>query len=174
MIDDTTWVNSPEPGWATMQAPPAALGDGFISGKQSESRLIVRYFRHEADGELRAKILLGAGTQGPPGHVHGGCMAALLDEAMGAAAWMQRHLAVAAELTIRFKTMLPIGTRCLIAARVTSVAGRKVNATATIQDESGAIYCEGDALFVTVGAERLGISETGIADHFAGAAILLS
>ena len=48
----------------------------------------IHYFRTGPDRSLRAKVLFGPGTQGPPGHAHGGSMAAVLDEAMGGAAWM--------------------------------------------------------------------------------------
>ena len=36
---------------------------------------------------------------GPPGHVHGGAMAAALDEAMGAVCWMNGHPVVAATIS---------------------------------------------------------------------------
>ena len=44
----------------------------------------------------------GPPIEGPPGHAHGGSMAAVLDEAMGAAAWMEGHLVVAVRLATSF------------------------------------------------------------------------
>ena len=112
--DDLKWLETPEPGCAKAELPFLALADTFVSGDPSGHRLNVRYYLRSADGVLRAKVLFGPGTQGPPGHAHGGSMAALLDEAMGGAAWLAGHPVVAAQLNIKFSRMLPLGTRCMV------------------------------------------------------------
>lgn len=166
--DEMRWLEAPEKTWTSVQLPHLLLKNNFVSGEQSGGRLTLRYFRNEPDQTLRAKVLLGAGTQGPPGHVHGGCMAALLDEAMGGAAWMQSHMAVAAELTTRFQTMLPIGTRSIIEAKVTTVDGRKVRTQGLLRDEAGNVYCEGEALFIILGAKHFGALASEVAPLLSG------
>lgn len=166
--DELRWLEEPEKNWTLVQLPHLVLKDNFVSGDRSGERLTLRYFRHEPDQTLRAKILLGPGVQGPPGHVHGGCMAALLDEAMGGAAWMQSHMVVAAELTTRFKTMLPLGTRSIIEAQVASVDGRKVWTQGHLRDEAGTVYCEGEALFIKLDAKRFGALATEVAPLLSG------
>lgn len=153
---DVKWLDTPQEGWAAIQLPSAVLKDNFVSGDKSGRRLDVRYFRDSADGCFRAKAVLGPAAQGPPGHAHGGSMAALLDEAMGGAAWMAGHMAVAAELTARFQEMLPLGTRCIVDAHIVSVDGRKVRVAAVLRDEAGTIYTEGEALFITLDPEKFG------------------
>lgn len=163
---DLAWIEEPAPGWIAVGLPHAVSKDGFVSGDTSGHRLTVRYFRNELDGSLRAKVLLGPGVQGPPGHAHGGSMAALLDEAMGGAAWMSGHMVVAAELTTRFRKMLPLATRCVIEARVAHVEGRKVRTAAMLRDEQGTLYSEGEALFIVLDAERFGALATDVASLF--------
>lgn len=154
--DDIEWLEAVEDGWSAVRLPNMVVDESFVSGDASGNRLSVRYFRHNSDRSLRAKVLFGPGTQGPPGHAHGGSMAALLDEAMGGAAWMQGHPVVAAELTARFRTMLPLGTRCVVEAHVASVNGRKVRVAGALRDLQGTTYAEGDALFITLDPKKFG------------------
>ena len=92
----------------------------------------------------------------------------MLDEAMGGAAWMQSHMAVAAELKTQFKTMLPLGTRSVIEAHIASVDGRKVRTQGILRDEAGVIYCVGEALFIELDASRFGALATQVAPLLSG------
>jgi len=83
-------------------------------------------------------------------------MAAVLDEAMGAAAWMAGHMVVAAELISRFKKMLPLGTQCVVETRVSSVDGRKVRTEGFLLGEDGTVFTEAEGLFITLEAARFG------------------
>jgi uncharacterized protein (TIGR00369 family) len=92
---------------------------------------------------------------GPPGHVHGGAMAATLDEAMGAVCWMNGHKVVAATITINFLAMLPIETETIVAASIERIDGRKVHLRSKIVDPSGRIIAEGSGLFIVLKDEAL-------------------
>ena len=156
--DDVKWLETPQPGWSPVRLPHMILEDSFVSGDSSGHRLSLRYFRHDADRSLRAKVVFGPGTQGPPGHAHGGSMAAILDEAMGGSAWMQGHPVVAAELTTRFKTMLPLGARCVVEAWVSAVEGRKVRVAGRLRQGDGdTVFAEGEALFITLDPKKFGV-----------------
>lgn len=156
--DDVKWLETLQPDWSPVRLPHMVLEDSFVSGDSSGRRLSLRYFRHNPDRSLRAKVIFGPGTQGPPGHAHGGSMAAILDEAMGGAAWMQGHPVVAAELTTRFRTMLPLGTRCVVEASVSGVDGRKVRVAGRLrQSDSDTVFAEGEALFITLDPKKFGV-----------------
>ena len=81
---------SPEPGWEPFEPFPSP--EGTFLAESNHVRLA--YFRKPGEARLYAKAWFGSKTMGPPGHVHGGAMAATLDEAMGAAAsgWRSRSL----------------------------------------------------------------------------------
>ena len=147
--DDLLWLEQVESGTTPADLPFLALKDTFVSGDPSNHRLSVRYFKQDADGSLFGKVLFGPGTQGPPDHAHGGSMAALMDEAMGGSAWMVGFPVVAAQLNITFRTMLPLGTRCLVKARVLEIKGRKIQTTGELVSATEEkLFCKGEALFV--------------------------
>lgn len=72
-----------------------------------------------------ARVWFGPSTEGPLGHVHGGSMAAVLDEAMGVSAWIAGQTVVAAKLAVKYRTMLPLGKVTTIEAWISSVKGKK-------------------------------------------------
>jgi len=156
MTADTEWLRTPEPGWDAFDIPADAIGASFVSGDRDSNRIALQYYQ-SPDLSMIAKVILGSGAQGPPGHVHGGAMAALLDETMGASAWLAGHWVVAAELTVAFREMLPLGTRCIIEARVKRVEGRKVRTVGRIRDEDGTVFSKGKALFIALHKDRFGL-----------------
>ena len=83
-------------------------------------------------------------------------MAAVLDEAMGAAAWMAGHTVVAARVTINFRSMLSLESEVLLEAWVDRVEGRKVITRSRLVDRAGGCCAEGEGLFVVLDAERFG------------------
>ena len=154
--DDLKWLQQPLSGTRPADLPFLAMADTFVSGDPSNHRLSIRYYQNEDDGTMVGKVLFGPGTQGPPDHAHGGSMAALLDEAMGGAAWLAGHPVVAAQLNITFRAMLPLGTRCLVYARVLESNGRKIKTTGEIASIDGQqVFSSGEALFVTLDHKKI-------------------
>ncbi|HEV8632473.1 MAG TPA: PaaI family thioesterase [Thermoanaerobaculia bacterium] len=142
-------------GWQPLDPFRLEGGRGsFVSGDPQGDTLRVAYFRRVADGRLVGRAWFGPGSAGPPGHAHGGSMAAVLDEAMGAAAWMAGHIAVAAHLATDFRAMLPLGTDALLEAWVERRDERKVWTAGTLRGDDGTLFAEGEALFIRLDAER--------------------
>src|SRR5690349_90349 len=84
-------------------------GSCYICGRENPTGLGVT-FRLEA-GRVKTDVTLDARQQGPPGHAHGGCLSAILDEAMGAVVWCAGHPVVAGRLEVDFKRAVPLGVR---------------------------------------------------------------
>lgn len=145
----------PEAGWVPVKPFRLEGGRGsFVSGEPEGDRLRVRYFRRASDGRLVGRAWFGPGAQGPPGHAHGGSIAAVLDEAMGAAAWLEGHLVVAVQLDTSFRTLLPLGTDTYLEAWVEGVDGRKVRAHARLHALDNATFAEANGLFLEIDPER--------------------
>ena len=142
---------TPEPGWEPVVPFPSPEGTFLADG----DRVRLAYFRQPGEPVLYARAWFGKKTLGPPGHVHGGAMAATLDEAMGAAAWMNGHRCVAATLSVNFLAMLPIDSETTVEARIDRVEGRKIYLKATLTDKTGAAVADGTALFVVLKEETL-------------------
>ena len=146
---------APEPGWSII--PPLGFRQGdrsFVRRDGSEDRLRVWYFRRDADNALMGKIWFGPGTQGPPAHAHGGAMASVLDDAMGISAWMAGHMVVAAEIRIRFRSMLPIGTVAILEASVAEVDGKRIKTRSELRSQEGVVFASGEGLFVHIGRDK--------------------
>ncbi len=98
----------------------------------------------------------GPSTEGPPGHVHGGSLAAVLDEAMGASAWIAGHTVVALKIAVKYRKMLPLGSVTTVEAWVSSVNGRKVLTQGRVFTEAGTVYTESEGLFIHIPPEKFG------------------
>jgi len=147
----TAPIATPEPGWEPATPFPSPADTFLADG----DRVRLAYFRKPAEPDLYAKAWFGAKTMGPPGHVHGGAMAATLDEAMGAVCWMNGHHVVAATITISFLSMLPIETETIVHATIERVDGRKVQLRSTLTDLTGRKITEGTGLFIVLKDEVL-------------------
>ncbi len=152
----TQWLTEEDDTWLLVDVPENVIQGNFVSGDLDNNRLRIQYFTHYTGLRLMSKVWFGPGTQGPPGCVHGGCIAAVLDEAMGATTWLAGYSAVAAEITITFHMMLPLDTCCFIEPRVVEVDGRKIHTEAEVRDRDGTVYSEGKGLYITVDASTFG------------------
>jgi acyl-coenzyme A thioesterase PaaI-like protein len=89
------------------------------------------------DGTVSAEVTLGAPYEGPPGQVHGGVSAMLLDHLMGETASAgHTRLTVTGTLTLRYVRPLPLGP-VRMSAEISEEAGRKVTVTARIGPVTG-------------------------------------
>lgn len=127
----------------------------FVSGDPNPDRLQVQYWVRNTDQHVFGRAYFGKQTQGPPGHAHGGSIAALLDEAMGIASWVAGHPVVAAEITLKFRRSLPLHTVPEFHAWVERVDGRKVFARAVLVNELGDRYADGSGLFMVLSPARM-------------------
>ena len=145
----------PEPGWIEMKPPDSVgVGRSFVSGEPEGDRLRVRYFRREKDNAFVGKAWFGPGSEGPPGHAHGGSIASVLDEAMLGAVFLSGNIGLAARLVIEFKQMVPIGTVAKFEAGIERVDDRKIVARVLLLGSLGETYADGEGLFIKVGTEK--------------------
>ena len=136
------------PDWTPVRdVPHLSPNTPFLS---SAERLAVRYFTRGVEGEMVGFIRFGTGTQGPPGHAHGGSMASVLDEVMGFACWVHGHPVLAAHIEVDFRAPLPIPTIVMAEGLVTVVDGRKISAAGVLKGRDGTIYAESTGLFVRI------------------------
>lgn len=135
--------------WTPFDAP-ALVGESlrFVSGDPEGNRFRVRYYRDPAQ-QLRARIWFGPETEGPPGHAHGGAIAAVLDEVLGLAAWNAGYPIVVGNLNVGFRSLLPLQQVVTVETDIISAAGRKVMVHGRIcRNET--VYAEGECLCITL------------------------
>ncbi|MBO9523594.1 MAG: PaaI family thioesterase [Nocardioidaceae bacterium] len=98
---------------------------------------------HGPDGRTSATLHLGAAYEGPPGCVHGGVGALLLDHLMGVTASQMKKVTLTGTLTLRYRDPLPLG-EVRLTGEVVGEEGRKVFVEARIEGRLGvAIEAEG-------------------------------
>lgn len=107
-------------------------------------------FYVETDGSVTVKAVLREEHGGPPTYVHGGVLAALIDEAMGAAAWHAGHRSFAVNLNFNYRQPVSPGVEIWVSARVERIEGRKAFTSGVLTLPDGAVAVEGTGIFVSV------------------------
>jgi acyl-coenzyme A thioesterase PaaI-like protein len=98
------------------------------------------------DGRASADFRLGAAYEGPPGLVHGGVAALVLDQILGEAASAGGKPGMTGTLTLRYLRGTPLGDlRC--EGHIDRVEGAKTYAKATLADADG-VTVEAEGVFI--------------------------
>jgi len=152
-------VRFPEPEDGLVQFDWGDFSRSFVSGHPESKSLRARYYFRPSDQHLIAYAWFGPYAEGPPKHAHGGSIAAVLDEAMGATPWASRIIVLAASITVHFKQMIPLGTVATIECWIEKVEGRKVWTKGTVSDGKGKIFSQGEGLYLQVHLDQLDLPE---------------
>ncbi len=121
-------------------------------GSENRHGLKMR-FRLE-EGRAVAEFTPPDYLQGYPGHVHGGSVATMLDEAMGWAVYEQGVWAMTARFAMRFRAPVPLGEQLTVSGWVARDRGRFLEMRADLRSSAGALLAEADGVFARVTGER--------------------
>ena len=124
----------------------------FVLGTDSDVLQTV-LVKSPKDNELLGHVWFGWKTAGPPGHVHGGCQAAILDEMMGSTGWHFKHSVVAAKIEVEFLQMIPYERQYDLRGTISNIDKRKV----TIEAEiflGDVVYARSKGLFIILNDEQ--------------------
>jgi acyl-coenzyme A thioesterase PaaI-like protein len=100
------------------------------------------------------RVNFGVTYEGVPGHVHGGMVAAALDETLGFLAVNNDIGGLTAVLTMRYRAPTPLQTELFIEANVVRTEGRKAFVEARMK-AGETITAEAEAVFVAIDRERM-------------------
>ena len=150
---------SGEPGWHPLTPFWEILGTRSFVSSEDDDRIRVRYYQGE--GRVWARAWFGPGAEGPPGHAHGGALAALMDEAMGMAALSTGRIVVAARIEVDFRSVVPLGQVVTVELALGEAVGVKIPVRGVLRQSGGEVACEASGLFVEIGAEGLGATGQG-------------
>jgi len=119
-------------------------GSCFVCGKANPNSIGVEWYLDD-DKKIEANFIFTIHHQGPPGFVHGGATAAVLDEAMGLAIWQAGYRAVTVNLMIDYRKPVPLGEPILIRAAMSGKAKRRIETSGEIflPDKSVAVFAKG-------------------------------
>ena len=93
----------------------------------------------EATGEVRFEYTVPAPFVGAPGYVHGGVLAALMDEAQGVLCFHVGHPVMTEKLQTSYHKATELGQPFLVRAWLTAVRKRRLYTRATIHGTDGVL-----------------------------------
>jgi len=97
----------------------------FVSG--IESPLFEAEHRIASEPlELISKVKCKDAAEGPPGHIHGGASAALIDEVMGILVWNQNHPCVTKQLELKYLKPVPMNSEAFLVTIITEMDEKTV------------------------------------------------
>lgn len=126
---------SPLIGLANPLAPPLTIG-------------------RTGDRTAAATGTFGFAYEGPPGHVHGGFVAAAFDEVLGFVQSLGGNPGMTGRLTVHYRKPTPLHVELRFEAQLLRVEGRKIF-TASQLYAGDDLKAEAEGLFVSIPPERL-------------------
>ena len=137
----------------------------FVCGVENPFGLHLEFYEEEP-GRVVAEIVVPDQFQGYPGVVHGGVIAAMLDEVSGRTMlrgnpprWM-----VTAKLDIRYRKPVPTGKRILLEGKAKEDNGKVAVVTGAIFDADRKILAESEAVMVNLPDKLVGLALFGPED----------
>jgi len=127
----------------------------FISGAESplfeiEHRIEIGNPRH-----LISRVRFREKAEGPPGHVHGGASAALIDETMGVVVWHNQFYCLTQNLNLQYLKPLPLSLEAFVTVEITLVTERTIEVSCAIQDAKKTPYVSAQGVFHRLKPEQL-------------------
>lgn len=126
----------------------------FVCGVSNPCGLHLRFFDVEP-GVVISEVILPEKFEGYPGVVHGGIIAAMLDEAAGRSQMGKENprFMYTARLEIRYRKNVPVGKPLTLVGRAGESKRRTAKATSAIYDADHNLLAEADALMVDIPEE---------------------
>jgi len=123
--------------------------------------------RREGKTAIVASVRVDRMFQGPPGRVHGGILAVLLDELMGTVIRMIGRRAYTARLTVDFRAPAPIDAELTFRAWLEDQQARKI--TMRADGRAGMdVFVEAEALFVVARPDAVDGAPPSLDAHVGG------
>jgi len=121
----------------------------FLCGRENPVGLRVRWENDREAGEIRGRVNVPEHFNGYPGVVHGGIVAALLDETAGRTVLMDGafdDLMVTLKLEVAYRQPTPTGTELTVVGRLLRRAGSRAEAESELRLPDGTVAARGKVI----------------------------
>ena len=133
---------------------PGSIGC-FICGRENPVGLKMDFY-NTGPGEVRAELTLPVHYEGYPGVVHGGIIAAILDETGGRAHMNDpNHFMVTAQLNVRYRAPVPTETPLVAYGKAGEKRGRVSKSHAELRNFEGEVLADAELVLVDIPEEQL-------------------
>jgi len=121
----------------------------FVCGLDNHDGLQLTFYQQEG-GQVVAETIVPTRFQGYPGVVHGGIVAAMLDEVAMRSAMVDDHLRfmVTAKMTLRYRKAIPVEQPLRLVGRIERAGGSATTATAELRLADGSLGADVEAMMV--------------------------
>jgi uncharacterized protein (TIGR00369 family) len=102
------------------------------------------------DRSVSVTFAFGETKEGPVGLVHGGALAAVMDEAITVAAIVNNRGGLTAFLNIDYKAPVPLNTQVTAIGRIEKIDGRKTFLSAELRLADNTLAVSATGLFITM------------------------
>lgn len=132
----------------------------FVCGRKNPRGLYMTFYDNGAD-EVFADYAVPDVYQGYPGVVHGGVVAAMLDEAVGRVAMItdHHHFMMSVRLEVKYRLPVPTQTSLRVVGRIVRLRGRLGRAEGKIILPDGTIAAEAAMTLADVPAAILACAD---------------
>ena len=138
--ENTTWTEG-------MKLQDIYPNSSFVSGTENPEGMKIHPV--VKDHMVQIKYTFEERFAGGPGLVHGGILAAAIDDLMGYATVIHNHMCVTANLSVNYISPVPVEKEFELLAWVTKLDGKKVSAESIIKLDDK-IHVESSALFIEI------------------------
>jgi uncharacterized protein (TIGR00369 family) len=121
-------------------------GSCFVCGKSNPKSIGIAW-QLLAGNHILASFEFSDSQQGPPGYVHGGASAAVMDEAMGLAVFYSGYRAVTANMSVDYRKPIPLGQRVTIQAEMSGKTERRILARGEILLPDGSVAVSATGMY---------------------------
>ncbi len=127
----------------------------FVSGPASPLFKVTHAISNRDADLLFTQVEFLARAEGPPGHVHGGASAGLLDEVMGVLVWHRQFRSVTQSIQVHYRRAIPLELKAVIVTRIAAVHDKTIEVHATLYDRAKTPYVTSQGMFHRLTEEQL-------------------
>ncbi|MGC1870184.1 MAG: PaaI family thioesterase [Acidobacteriaceae bacterium] len=139
----------------TLDGPiPGLVHHCFGCSKENRTGLHLR-FQETDNGGVATELRVPRRFEGPPGHVHGGIIATILDEAMGKVNRRKGIVALTRHMSIDYLRPVPLATKLRAVGWSVKEEGRKHFHTGEIRALDGTVLARAHGVFIAVNSAEL-------------------
>jgi uncharacterized protein (TIGR00369 family) len=127
----------------------------FGCGKNNPEGMRLKFAYDEERDCFVCRFRLGRRYTGPPGHVHGGIIATLLDEGMGKVNKLRHVVALTKRITVEYIRPVPLNKPLRVESREVRVKGREHVNMAEILNQKGEVLARSQGLFIAIDPHKM-------------------
>jgi uncharacterized protein (TIGR00369 family) len=137
----------------------------FVCGRSNPVGLYMK-FEDDGEGEVVSRYSVPERYQGYPGIVHGGVLAAMLDEVVGRVSMIgdPHHFMMSVRLEVLYRQPVPVDTPLDVVGRIIRLRGRLGKAEGKIYLPDGTVGCEAAMTLADIPKELLSKANLALLD----------